>query len=304
MPEVLVIGGYGYVGRSIVLWALEKGYTVAIYTAERSRRARPWLEQVFNRFGVETIANTSLYEKPPQRFYEAAEDARYIVSTLGVKKGSQIHMYRSNALLPYLLIRSLVRRGVSEPLYIHVEAYPRPAYLSLYSESKALARRLLHRFMDDANVVVADSGLIIGRLPTHPEWIMMYRMGVSGIILDNGVATGYTPAYEIIPASKALYEGFGPGEYNLLLYTGGLAAIPLYFARISGRKPIWIRLPTNENMWRILPRHGELGFMKTFLYPEPPAKADKLYEIGYRPRYTLTHSLNRIYRDLKMMYGS
>jgi len=300
MADIVVVGGYGYVGRSIALWSASNGYDTVVYASESSISKRMWLKKLYDHLGVETISNRGIGKTPPQELLRVLRSSKYVVYTLGAKKGGRIDMYISNSILPYLLVKTLSKYTGTDTLHIHVDAYTSGCGESVYAESKCLSKRLLGKLAGETPLLILESGLVIGRFPTHPEWMMMYMMARSRVIFDQGIKTGFTPSYELIPAAEHIYILHGPGLYNTVMYVGSLATIPLYMSRLMGKNPIVIPLHIPNHVTNLMPRHGELGFIRSFL-DYRPEKSTLLYRSGYRPRYGFRRSVERAYRDLTLL---
>jgi len=300
MTRLLVIGGYGYVGRSLVLEALKRDWEVAIASRAGSAYRRPWLRRIYSGLGVEEVLVENLADGLGD-ILPLAGWADIIVNAIGVNRGSPRHMYLSNAILPYTLFRALGRHH-PEKLYIHISAYVPQPLSSVYGESKALGERLSRRLASEGlEILVPRPGLIIGRLPTHPEWRILYLMSRMGVTIDTGSETGYTPAWEILGSAEAALECIGSGEpYSLVIYRGDPGLITRFFTSYAGRGAIHIRMPRPPP--NLLPRHGLLGFIRSFSAQVQPEPAGELLSCGYRPVVSLGEAMWRAYRDLELLY--
>ncbi len=301
MKRLLVIGGYGYVGRSLVLVALKRGWEAIVVSRRSSAYKRPWLRRLYQSLGVVEILVESLADGFGEILSNAGS-ADVIVNAIGVNRGSPRHMYLSNAVTPYILFRGLGRH-LPDKLYIHISAYVPDPLSSVYGESKALGERLANRLARQGlKILVPRPGLIVGRLPTHPEWRNLYLLSRMGISIEVESETGYTPAWEIVGSAETALECIGSGEpYSLVLYRGDPGLITRYFTWLAGREALHIRLSGSPPP-HILPRHGLLGFIRSFTHGGSVEIARELYICGYRPETGLREALMRIYRDLELLH--
>ncbi len=300
MTRLLVIGGYGYVGRSLVLESLKRGWEAIVVSRRGSAHKRPWLKRLYQRLGVREVLVESLTDGFGEILSNAG-GADVVVNAVGVNRGTPRHMYISNAVTPYILFRGLGRH-LPDKLYIHISAYVPDPLSSVYGESKALGERLFMRLAREGmKILIPRPGLIIGRLPTHPEWRNLYLLSRKGISIETGNDTGFTPVWEIIGSAETALECIGSGTpYSLVLYRGDPGLITRYFTSFAGREALHIRLAGSPPPY-LLPRHGLLGFIRSFIHRGEAEIARELYMCGYRPETRLREALIRAYRDLELL---
>ena len=303
---IFLVAGVGYLGFNLSEIYRRRGFEVIILTRERSISKRPYIIKKLLDLGVKFEIFPSILPNHVKQLIDKYGVPYLIYYLAGTNKGSIGNMRYIHGNLSYKMLKDLVDRGVDGFNYIHVSAYNPGKIVSGYIESKVYGEKLLDKVevKDDINVYVIRPGLLVGKYPYHPEWLMMYEISRHGFIVETNSKTAFTPIKEIPDIIDFLITRNIDVDkpIDITPYHEDIGVITRYFNEFFGHvetHKLSLHLP--KWLWKLMPYQGMLGFIRGFIYKHTPPKSRMLIEHGYRFKSRLRDVLRDAFITLNEM---
>ncbi len=302
---IILLAGVGYLGYNLAYNYIGNGENVLIISRKKSIIRRWTLFQRLRRLGARFYIDDELTPNTVLNAINRFGRPRLIYYLAGINRGSTDEMKYVHGRLSFHIASKIYRENLFRGRYIHISAYNPGIVLSGYIESKIYGEKLLERLTRNGySITILRPGLLVGKYPYHPEWIQMYQLAKRGITIETNIVTGYTPIKDIYEFVEYLEEKDINKDIpiNLTFFYRDIGIITRVFSKELGfEDPLTIRINSPKRLWKILPYHGSLGFLRGFIYPHKPPRPSEVYRIGYRVKSNLIKELIDSLNDLRKM---
>jgi UDP-glucose 4-epimerase len=246
--EVAVLGGSGFVGRAVVSELRAQGIEARALSAPRLRFSPT---QVRRPGGVPTGEHRDVVETVARQ----VKGADVVVNAAGVSSAvvqASQELYGANTLLPLLVARACSVAGVNRFIHLSTAAVQgsgrldeteRTAPFSPYSESKALAERLLLREAAVEQVIFRPTSVHGPDRAMTRSLIRLARSGVSSVAGAGVEPTPQVLVEDVAAAVRHLIVGGSAPRPRIVLQPRTGMTTGLLLRLLGGREPTHLPFP-------------------------------------------------------------